>query len=122
MKTKYDFETVINRFGTGSFKWDEMIKVSNLEKDVIPFSMADMELVNPPEIIDGLKNFLDRSVLGYAMPTDDYNEAVRQWMYRRHNWKIEIEWLKDAPGVVNAFFTAVKAFIEMIRNNLFQFS
>ncbi len=107
---QYDFETVIKRIGTGSFKWDEMTKVTHLEADVIPFSLADMELLNPPEIINGLKDFLDRSVLGYAMPTEIHRKAIQKWIFRRHNWKIEAEWLKDAPGVINAFFTAVKAF------------
>ncbi|NLH00908.1 MAG: pyridoxal phosphate-dependent aminotransferase [Clostridiales bacterium] len=106
----YDFDTVIKRYGTGSYKWDEMTKVSNVGKDVIPFSVADMELVNPPEIIDGLKDFLNHSVLGYAQPTDAYINAVQNWILRRHNWKIEPEWIKDGPGVINAFFTAVKAF------------
>ena len=107
---QYDFETVIKRFGTGSFKWDEMTKVSHLGPDVIPFSLADMELLNPPEIISGLKAFLDSSVLGYGMPTDVYRKTIQKWIFLRHNWKIETEWLKDSPGVINAFFTAVKAF------------
>jgi cystathionine beta-lyase len=59
-----------------------------------------------------LKDFLDRSVLGYAKPTAAYKEAVQVWMRRRHNWKIKDEWIMDVPGVVNAFFTAVKAFTE----------
>jgi cystathionine beta-lyase len=109
---RYDFKTIRNRFETGSAKWDEMTSVPDLADDVIPFSLADMELVNPPEIINGLKDFLDRSVLGYAMPTAAYRKAVQGWMLRRHGWRIETEWLKDAHGVINAFFTAVKAFTE----------
>lgn len=108
----YDFETVRPRRGMGSFKWDEMTKVPSMPEDIIPFSLADMELLNPPEIIEGLKAFLDRTVLGYAMPTEEYKRTVKDWMLRRHGWSIETEWLKDAPGVINAFFTAVKAFTE----------
>ncbi|MFH2113199.1 MAG: MalY/PatB family protein [Spirochaetota bacterium] len=109
---QYDFETVIKRHGTGSLKWNEMTQYPQSAEGVIPFSLADMELLNPPEIIQGLKAFLDRSVLGYAMPTEAYKNTVKAWMLRRHSWKIETEWLKDAPGVINAFFTAVKAFTE----------
>jgi cystathionine beta-lyase len=106
----YDFETVIKRYGVGSFKWDEMAKYSNVGEDVIPFSVADMEFKNPPEVVEGLKRFLDQIVLGYASPTEAYQKTVQDWMLRRHNWQIKTEWLKDAPGVINAFFTAVKAF------------
>jgi cystathionine beta-lyase len=107
---KYDFETVIKRYGKGSGKWDEMLKYENVGEDIIPFSLADMELVNPPEVVNGLKEFIDESVMGYAMPTTDYKKSVCDWMLRRHNWRIKEEWIKDAPGVINAFFTAVKAF------------
>lgn len=34
--------------------------------DVIPFSVADMELKTAPEITEGLKNFIDNNILGYA--------------------------------------------------------
>ncbi len=107
---QYDFETVIKRHGTGSGKWDEMTKYQRVGEDVIPFSVADMEFKNPPEILDGLKRFIDNSVLGYAQPTEAYNIAVKNWMLRRHGWVIDTEWIKGAPGVINAFFTAVKAF------------
>jgi cystathionine beta-lyase len=107
---QYDFETVLNRRGTGSGKWDEMAGYPDVSEAVIPFSVADMELLNPPEVIDGLKVFLDKTVLGYTSPTEKYQQTVRNWIERRHGWRIETEWLKEAPGVINAFFTAVKAF------------
>lgn len=110
MKT-YDFETVINREGVGSAKWDEIKNTLGYTPEgVIPFSVADMEFVTMPEVVDGLKDFLDKSVLGYAQPTDAYKEAVKGFMKRRHNWDIETEWIRDTHGVINAFFTAVKAF------------
>ena len=34
--------------------------------DVAPLSVADMELKNPPEIIEGLKDYLDTHILGYT--------------------------------------------------------
>ncbi len=107
---QYDFETVRKRYGTGSMKWDEMTHTANVGGDVIPFSVADMEFLNPPEVVEGLKSFLDHSILGYAQPTEAYLNAVQSWLLRRHNWSIETEWLKDSPGVISAFFTAVKAF------------
>lgn len=39
---KYDFETVINREGTGSSKWDEIKNTLGYTPDgIIPFSVAD---------------------------------------------------------------------------------
>ena len=48
---RYDFETVLRRYGMGSGKWEELRKADpNMPEDVIPFSVADMEFVEAPEI------------------------------------------------------------------------
>lgn len=109
--SKYDFETVIVRKNTGSGKWDEIENtLGYTPQGIIPFSVADMEFVTQPEIREGLKQFLDNSVLGYAQPTEAYKNAVKNWMKKRHNWEIETEWIQDVHGIISAFFTAVKAF------------
>lgn len=100
---KYDFETVLDRHGMGSMKWDELNLIPNLPPDIIPFSVADMEFVNMPEVVDGLKSFLDRCPLGYGNPTAEYRLAVQKWMRRRHGWAINPEWICDVPGVISAF-------------------
>ena len=48
----------------------------NVPEGVVPLSVADMELKNPPEIMGGLKEYLDQSVLGYPCGTDSFYEAV----------------------------------------------
>ena len=109
----YDFKTAPNRRGMGSTKWEQMLQIKpDVAPDVIPFSVADMELKNPPEIVQGLKDFLDTAVLGYTQPTPEYLKAVCGWMQRRHDWTIKPEWICGSQGVVSAFFAAIKAFSE----------
>lgn len=110
---KYDFETVINRSGTGACKWEHMEHdYPQVGKDIIPLSVADMELVNAPEIQEGLKKYIDKTVLGYNNPSQAYLDAVCSWMKRKHNWDVKKEWITQTPGVVPALFFAVKAFTE----------
>ncbi len=112
MKTgiKYDFETIVDRSNTGSDKWDQMKRLNpQVSRGVVPFSVADMEFKTPPEIVEGLKRYLDSSILGYTQPTASYLDAVCSWMKRRHDWAIEREWIVGSPGVVSALFLAVKA-------------
>ena len=110
---QYDFETVRKRFGTGSFKWDEMIKNGvNESEDIIPFSVAEMEFVTAPEIVEAIKCELDSSIMGYAGPTAEYLETVCEWMRTRHKWNAKPEWILPSHGVVDAFFTAVRAFTD----------
>nr|WP_074349540.1 MalY/PatB family protein [Proteiniborus sp. DW1] len=110
---RYDFETLVDRTDTGSAKW-ELIKEwnPNASKGVVPFSVADMELKNPPEIVKGLQEYLDSAILGYTIPTESYYNAVCGWMKKRHNWDIRPEWIVNTPGVVTAFFAGIKTLTE----------
>ena len=106
----YDFETIVNRTNTGSSKWNQMKEWKpDVSEGVIPFSVADMEIKNPPEIIDGLKKYLDTSILGYTEPTESYINAVCTWMEKRHDWKIKPEWIVGSAGVVSAFYSVIRA-------------
>ena len=110
---EYDFETLIPRKNMGSRKWDTMVQHNpNAAEDVIPMSTADMEFKNPPELAEGLKEYIDHSILGYTMPNDAFYASVVRWMKDRHQWDIKPEWLVQAPGVVNALFGIVKTFTE----------
>ena len=108
---KYDFETVHKRHHTGSGKWDEMLKYGVKEdEDIIPFSVADMEFVTAPEIVEALKHELDTSIMGYANPTPGYLDAVCSWMKNRHGWDAKTEWILPSHGVVDAFSQAVMTY------------
>jgi len=110
---KYDFETLVSRKNSGSSKWTQMYDWnSNAADDVVPLSVADMEFKTPPEIVDGLKEYLDTAILGYTKAYRSYYEAVISWFDRRHGFKIEKDWIVNTPGVINAFYAAINAFTE----------
>lgn len=100
---KYDFETILDRSNVGALKWESMKRIrADVERGIVPLSVADMEFCNAPEIIEGLKAYLDSTVLGYTGPTDSYFNSVMSWMERRHGFKAEREWIIQTPGVVPA--------------------
>lgn len=107
----YDFETVVKRDSQGSAKWLGMKKLCpDIPEDIVPFSIADMELKNPPEMIEGLKQYLDSAVLGYTGPTPEYWKSVVSWMDRRHSWKVDADEIVCTPGIVLALHYAVNAY------------
>ena len=107
----YDFETVPRRRGTGSVKWDSMLKLQpHLPEDVIPFSIADMEFVTAPEIREGLCRYLETNVLGYTTPTNVYYQSVGRWMQRRHGFSVSKDQIVLSDGVVPAIDAAVRIF------------
>ncbi len=82
----------------------------NVSENTIPFSVADMEIKNPPEIVEGLRQYISDTILGYTVHTREYNAAVCGWMEKRHGWQIKPEWITGSAGVVGAFFSAIKAY------------
>lgn len=108
----YDFITRIDRNNTGSHKWNQMKAWNpNVADGILPLSVADMELFNPPEIYDGLIKYLqDKPIFGYTGPTDEFTQAVIDWQAKRHNWLVKKEWIVNTTGVVTAFNAAVRAF------------
>ncbi|WP_160689107.1 MalY/PatB family protein [Clostridium sp. C2-6-12] len=109
----YDFNNLISRRNAGSSKWNMMAKINkDVGENIVPFSVADMEFKSPPEIAEGLKRYIDSSVLGYTEPTEEYYRSIHSWMERRHKWSIKKDWLIEFPGVVPALFTIVRALTE----------
>ncbi|MDR1831218.1 MAG: pyridoxal phosphate-dependent aminotransferase [Fusobacteriaceae bacterium] len=108
---QYDFTTKVSRKGQGSSKWEQMYGWNpNVKEGVVPLSVADMEFKMIPEVIAGLKEFLDVAILGYTKSPPSFIDAVQSWCERRYGYKLEKDWLIATPGVVNAFYAAVNAF------------
>ncbi|GAB6392911.1 MAG: putative C-S lyase/pyridoxal phosphate-dependent aminotransferase [Treponematales bacterium] len=108
---RYDFETLVPRFGRGSNKWETMRRAGvRPDEGVIPFSVADMEFVLAPEIAAGLKRFIDTVPLGYASPPPEWFDALADWLKRRHGWDIDRSWVQDTAGVIDSFDAALRAF------------
>ena len=102
---KYDFDKVVPRRGTNSYKWD-LVK----QDDVIPLWVADMDFAVAPPIQEALRKRMEHPVFGYTLVPDSYYESVINWFCRRHNWHIEKDWIIYTSGVVPAVSCAIKAF------------
>ena len=106
----YDFTTLPDRWDAGAFKYEDMKKKKpDVSRDAMPLSVADMEFLDPPEVMEGLKHYLDHNVLGYTGPTEGYFSAVQNWMERRHGFRPEKDWFITSPGIVPALYELVKA-------------
>ncbi|MBP7737161.1 MAG: pyridoxal phosphate-dependent aminotransferase [Spirochaetes bacterium] len=108
---KFDFDRIIDRTGTGSFKWDladSIFKGSGL----LPLWVADMDFESPPEVVAALEERARHGVFGYTAPMPEYFRAVTDWFERRHGWRIAPDWIVPAPGVVPALNLLIQTFTE----------
>jgi cystathionine beta-lyase len=108
---KYDFDRVIDRTGTASYKWDQSEKLFG-HSDVLPLWVADMDFEPPQEVVDEIRRRAKQGVYGYTIRTPEYFEAVSGWLKRRHHWDIRHEWITSSPGVVPALSLIVHTFTQ----------
>lgn len=101
---KYNFDEHVNRRHTNSYKWDLMDG-----DDVIPMWVADMDFQAAQPIRDALARRVEQGVFGYELVPDEYYKAVISWFERRHQWKINREWMLYTTGVVPALSCSIKA-------------
>ena len=99
----YDFDTPVDRRGSGSYKWDSC-------PDVLPMWVADMDFPAAPFIREALLRRVEHGVFGYTAVPESYYEAVIDWYRRRRGWEIDRSWIQYTSGVVPALSVVVKAF------------
>ena len=102
--SRYDFDELVERRGTGCVKWDE-----GPSHDVIPLWVADMDFKAAPAIQEAVRKRAEHGVFGYTVVGDEYYEAIISWFQRRHNWTIRREEILYTTGVVPAMSVAIKA-------------
>lgn len=100
---KYNFDSINNRVGTNSVKWD-------IHPDVIPLWVADMDFQVLPELKEALSKRVDEGIFGYTLVPESYYEAIINWFDRRHHWHIDRSWILYTSGVIPAMAAALKAF------------
>ncbi len=115
---KYNFDEIVNRRGTYSFKWDggeQIIKSGLTERyddETLPLFTADMDLPVPQPLLDALHKVVDHKIFGYTVFPDEYFQAIQNWFIKRHDWEIKKEEIIFSPGTVHALNVAVRAFTE----------
>lgn len=91
----YDFDELIDRSNTDSFKWDKY-----KDRDIIPLWVADMDFKAATPILKALEDVTKQGVIGYWHTPDELVDVVVKRLEERHNWKIEKDWIVWLPGLV----------------------
>jgi len=106
----YDFDTIIDRFSTGSAKWSLREKTPGME-EVLPLWIADMDFACPPEVVEEIGKRAAHPIYGYTISTDEYYNSLIRWMDKRHRWRgIQRDWISFSPGVVPGVCFAIEAY------------
>jgi cystathionine beta-lyase len=97
-----DFDTIIDRRGTGALKWRA--------PDVIPLWVADMDFAPPDAVVAALRRRMDHPIFGYTDPPPSFFETLRAWYASRYGAAVETEAFLLGPGAVPSMGIAVRTF------------
>lgn len=103
----YDFDKKTSRNETYSAKWSAL-----LGDDVIPLSVADMDIPLPVNMIERLNTFNHKGIYGYTLLSQDWNDTVSQWFSKHHHWDIPTEHIVFCPRVIQAISIYIQSFTE----------
>ena len=104
MTRAYNFNEIVPRRNTRSYKWD-----SAADADVLPMWVADMDFRTLPAIVEALQKRVAHGIFGYTKVPDAYYEAIIRWFSTQHGWTMEREWITYTIGVVPAVSAIIKA-------------
>ena len=89
----YDFDTPVERRGTGSLKWD------SIETDLLPMWVADMDFPASPAIQKALAEKLNHGVYGYGFE-DELPGILCKWFKEEYDLTVEESWIVLLPAIV----------------------
>lgn len=105
----YDFDKPVCRRGSHCVKHDALHDMFGRD-DLVPLWVADMDFETSDFIVDAMRQRLEHPVFGYTVAYDSYWQSIEDWLYARHSWRVEREWLRYIPGIVKGIGMVINAF------------
>ncbi|MEW6679204.1 MAG: PatB family C-S lyase [Pseudomonadota bacterium] len=104
----FDFDTPPSRLDSHSVKYG-LRQQKFGRQDVLPLWVADMDFSAPPCVQAALAARAKHPIYGYTLADETVFEAIMDWQWRRHGWRVEREWILLLPGVVPGLGLGVQA-------------
>lgn len=98
---KYNFDQLIDRRNSSSYKWD-------VKDNELPMWVADMDFPVLPEIVKAIKDRADISAYGYVSCPEEYFLSYSSWWKNHHHIDIDIKDMIYCTGVVAAIDSIFK--------------
>lgn len=114
----YNFDEIIDRRNTNAMSTDGFRKYifgadgstefPYKDEEFIRMWIADMDFATPQVIIDGIKERLDKRILGYSRVfSDSYYKAFSNWCMKKYGWRFNRDHLVTSNGIIPALYELV---------------
>ena len=109
---KYNFDEMLDRNGTLSYKWDGRSIDYPDNPEALPFWIADTDFPCPRPIVKAVQERAAHPIYGYSKVSDDSKALIAAWEKKRNGWDAKPEWVTFTNGIVPALSAIVAAFTE----------
>ncbi|MBA3271211.1 MAG: aminotransferase class I/II-fold pyridoxal phosphate-dependent enzyme, partial [Acidobacteria bacterium] len=109
-KGKFDFDTVYNRFGTDSIKFDRQLRLYGKGSVEVGMGIADMDFKAAPAITKALKQRVAHENWGYLDMPRPFIDGIVAWNKRRYGVDINADQMVISGGVHPALMSALQTF------------
>ena len=106
MEKRYNFDRVIDRRATHSYKWD-------IPQGSLSFTVADTDFEVATEIQEAIKARADMPAYGYTYVPKEYFDAYIYWWDHRYGLKLEREWFIFSTSIVASIDSIIKRITEV---------
>jgi cystathionine beta-lyase len=103
MHAHYDFDTVIDRRGTNSEKWNKY-----QDPGILPMWLADMDFRSPPAVMEAMHERVDHGIFGYTDVPDELIQVVLHMLQTQYRWHVEAEEIVWLPSLLSGLNVACR--------------
>ncbi len=105
----YAFDKQIDRSVVPALKVHPNI-IGTASTDTFAASVADMDFVAPPPVIEALKTRLEHGIFGYETVSNRLLPALIDWLKSRYTWTVHKDEILRSPNILNTLSMAVNLF------------
>ena len=105
----YNFDTIVDRYGTSCVKYD-FARERGKPQGLLPMWVADMDFPAPPQVLADVQKAVAHGIFGYSEAKEDYYHAVIEWFSSRFGYRARPHEVVKAPGLVYGLAQAIRAF------------
>ena len=97
------FDEIVDRNQYPALKWSRDFLAEHFgNEEAIPLSVADMDFVSPPEVVQQLQRRVAHGIYGYEFRPESFYSALEAWYLNRHGWRIDRQHIEQCPSILNA--------------------
>lgn len=102
------FDQRVDRTGKISWLKDAFTPEPVKQSDLLGYAGAEFEFPTCPAIAKGVRELLDKGIMGFTLPNDAYCNGVVWWMEQVRGCRVSPSWIVPTHGTIFSLATSIR--------------